>query len=85
MNVSVCQFSKQNKLSVRFAEEVFIGDEVMIQENGELTTSSVINITQIEAQGNKYCKIINFFTFTIFELHTTYLNHIFFNIKFRCL
>ena len=38
--------------SFRYADQVAIGDEVLVQENDGLTPSKVINVTSSTMQGN---------------------------------
>ena len=38
--------------SFRYADQVAIGDEVLVQENDDLTPSKIINVTSSTMQGN---------------------------------
>ena len=42
-------------VSFRYANKVSIVDEVLIQRNGEMTTTKVTNITKTVMQGKYYC------------------------------
>ena len=46
------------RVYVRLAEDVSIGDEVLVQEKYELTASPAIKITTIKAQGNFLFKVM---------------------------
>ena len=38
----------------RYADEVLIGDEVLVQQNYELTPVKVTNVSEITLQGNNF-------------------------------
>ena len=56
------QYCKKNNLSVvfRFANQVSIGDEVLTMENGHVTTTKVVNVTNMIMKGNFKLDFINF-------------------------
>ena len=41
-------------LSLSYADQVSVGDEVLLNEKDELTPAKVINISEIIMQGNIY-------------------------------
>ena len=42
----------KNYVPHRYAENVLTGDEVIVPENGELTTAKVISVSSFNMQGN---------------------------------
>ena len=45
-------FTCQKIFSFSYADDVLIGDELMINEVGELIPEKVINVTEMEMQGD---------------------------------
>ena len=46
-------------ISSRYADQLLIGDEVLVQRNYELTPVEVINIFNITTQGNYSCNVLS--------------------------
>ena len=54
--------SKISNVSFRFAEQISVGDEVIIPRNDELTPAKVTNVSVITMQGDKPFYIKNVFS-----------------------
>ena len=57
-------------LFYRYAEQVSIGDEVLVLENANLTPATVVNITTFNMQGDNDSEIHLCCFFFIILLHT---------------
>ena len=51
---NLSQILYHNHLSVRYVDQLSIGEEVLVEENNELIAMKVINISSIIMQGNCY-------------------------------
>ena len=47
-------------ISLRYADQLSIGDEVLVERNCELAPEKVINITSYPMQGRPYFKYLDF-------------------------
>ena len=45
-------------IPLRYANQLSIGDEILVQENNELIPEQVINVSNIIMQGNHYFKFL---------------------------
>ena len=75
MSITVCTYLREIKSkcvsSYRYADQVLVGDEVLVQGIDNLIPAKVINVSSLNMQGD-LCSFI-YFAFSLFIIHSTFI------------
>ena len=75
MSITVCTYLSEVKSkcvsSYRYADQVLVGDEVLVQGIDNLIKTKVINVSTLNMQGD--LRSFVFFAFYLFIIHSTFI------------